>query len=264
MGITEISKRPLEHNHLSNLATRTCSVVEPLTEGNPHVRRLAGRVKDGVFVLNSVLNRSRKSGFAKILNFSDLFRDDGERGFVFQVKAWTCRRTQPQMREAALKLQDVLDFFGTAYNKGYKKQTAKLQRIFKKLDSPEYQQLIEMLGIVDWYTEWKQLAQDFNAKVEERDGSVASREDLPQLNEAFNALYDRVEDLLNYLRLMETLEPEQYAEPAKMVDVIVSEIMSDAQAALTRKENAKEQGENAAEQSVVESEAANEGSSEGV
>ncbi len=251
MKLDGLVKSVTTYGDLGNFTSRVSLAVEPIAEGNATLQKLLSHTTSELTVLRAVLNSSRKDDFTRVKFDLDAVRDTREQGFSHQVESWTYRDTQPEQRQAARELFEILDNIGPTHYEGYKKQTELTQRIRTEMDKPENQEKLELLGITDWYAEWVEADDAFQAAVDE--SNDAERQALPQLIKAYNTLSDCVENLLNYVQAMVSVEPEVYMDVAVKIKNISDEINAAARARETRKKNGESEDEQQAQTQQVDS-----------
>jgi len=104
----------------------------------------------------------RKSEFTKQISEQDRVRDEIFRGLVDSVKAAT-NHFDPQYREAAYRLQDVLGHYGNVAKKTLDEETSAINDLILELQTPSLAAAVTLLGLNVWQTKLG----DENAKFEE-------------------------------------------------------------------------------------------------
>ncbi len=235
LELTGLTKTITDYDDLGHFTSRMISAVQPLVGENPALTKLVSRCEDELSVVRAILNATPKDAFTKLKFGQDGVRDIREKGFGFQVDAWTCRDKKPAEQQAAKELNEVLTRIGPAYHKGYKKQSELTDRIRTEMDKPENQAKINLLGIGEWYSEWIESEDDFKGIVAR--SSAAEKKELPHLIKAYNTLFDCVKLVLDYLQAMVAVEPESYTDVCVEINNITDQIMAAARARETRKRN---------------------------
>jgi hypothetical protein len=104
----------------------------------------------------------RKSEFTKLISEQDHVRDGIYHGLLDSVKAAT-NHFDPQSREAAHRLLDVLEHYGNIARKTLDEETSAINDLLRELQTPALAAAVSTLGLNIWLTRLG----DENAKFEQ-------------------------------------------------------------------------------------------------
>src|SRR5665647_253784 len=112
------------------------------------------------------INFIRKSDITDALTDNDAVRDYTYRGFADFIKS-ACNHYIPEMKQAALRVQIVIDEHGNIAAKTYDKETAAIISLISKLNQ-HYADDVTTLGIAGWLNELQANNESFDQLMNSR------------------------------------------------------------------------------------------------
>ena len=109
----------------------------------------------------------RKSKLTAKISEQDSVRDTVFRGFSTAIKS-ARSHFDPEMRNEANLLWDILLHYGNIAKKTLHKQTAAMDDMLKELEKPDFQHAIDVLHLRDWVDKMSEENQKFHQLVMER------------------------------------------------------------------------------------------------
>lgn len=156
------------------------------------------------------LNVIRKSAVTNEIGDADNKRDNTYRGFCDTIKGAT-RHFVPKKKEAADRIQIVLDRFGNINTKTYDEETAAINSLTDNLAN-DYAADLVLLKVADWVAELNANNEAFEALMDERYSDDAGKTQLKmkdvrkEVDEAYRAITTRI-DALAIVNGAETYAP---------------------------------------------------------
>lgn len=147
-----------------------------------------------------VVNLIRKSARTSDIARADQRRDSAVRGIEYAVKAATFH-FNPEKKEAAQKLEVLLDRFGAINRKSYEAQTAATMSILDDLNK-SYLSEVGALGLSEWLTELQASNEAFVVLMNERYTEIAGKPQFnmrtarKELDAAYRTITQRLEALM--------------------------------------------------------------------
>lgn len=146
------------------------------------------------------LNVIRKSAVTDLLPDADNTRDSLFRGLCDTV-AGAANHFNTAVKEAAFRVQVLLDHYGNINIKPYNEQTAATNSLIDDLNN-DYAADVATLGIGDWITALKSANGNFTALLQERYSEEAGKSHLimkevrNQIDEAYRTITERIGALM--------------------------------------------------------------------
>jgi hypothetical protein len=122
----------------------------------------------------SALDIILKSEYTEKISEQDHRRDSIFRGFADAVKS-SLNHFDPEKREAAAKIEVVVEHYGNITNKTYDEETAAIDDLLRELASGDYPSVVNVLRINDWLTQLNIENQKFKDLMTERYEEVSQR-----------------------------------------------------------------------------------------
>jgi hypothetical protein len=148
----------------------------------------------------SLLDVIRKSGYTGELDGSDHRRDTLVRGFSDAVKSGL-NHFDPAKREAARRIEIVLNSYGNIAAKALDQETAAIDDLLRELRSGEYPALVDSLALTDWLTQLDAENRTFKRLMMARYGETSQRPTTrmkaarKNTDAAFRGIIDQIEAL---------------------------------------------------------------------
>jgi hypothetical protein len=174
-------------------------------------------------LVDIALKKISKSTFTE-----DIMEADGRRNRAFRgmddIVGASLNHFKPEVKDAARKLQIVLDAYGNVPHKPLSEKTGVINNLIQELKRENYAEYIKTLGITDWMTElylanaevYRLTKLRENEAVEKPDTSM--REARTQVDAAYKAIIRRINSLLE----VEGNGPDElYSSFAKVMNVII-------------------------------------------
>jgi len=168
---------------------------------------------------DQALKKIVKSEFTAKIHEADKARDEIWSGMA-ETNATALKHFDPQVKEAAGRLQIVFDTYGNVANKPLNEETSAIYNILQELQG-KYAADMEKVGITQWASELKNRNTAFDALVQGRYEEAAGKTDIVlknarvELDEAFRAIVERV----NALMVVEGVSA--YEQFAKRLNVVI-------------------------------------------
>jgi len=149
--------------------------------------------------MDEAFKKINKSAITKQIQDADKARDEIWRGLV-KANAAALHDFDPEAREAARKLQIVLDTYGNLAKKPINEQTSAVYNIIQDLYA-KYSADMETVGLTRWAEELKARNEALSVLMEERFEETALRTDIVlreargELDKAYRAITVRIEAL---------------------------------------------------------------------
>ncbi|MDR1866409.1 MAG: DUF6261 family protein [Bacteroidales bacterium] len=148
----------------------------------------------------SLLNVLRKSSYTGEIKEADHRRDMLFRGFADAVKSGL-NHFDPAKREAAHRIDIVLDNYGNIAAKALDQETAAIDDLLRELRSGDYPALVDSLALTDWLVQLDAENQTFKTLMLARYGETSQRPTTrmkaarKNTDAAFRNIIDRLEAL---------------------------------------------------------------------
>jgi len=153
--------------------------------------------------VDEALKKIAKSAFTARIHDADAARDDTFIGLA-DVCRGMCRHFTPSVREAALRIQVVLDTYGNVAGKPLNEETAAIYNIEQELRE-KYASDLAATGIEQWVAELKARNNAFEALVKGRFDETAHKTDvvLKEARKAADEAYGKIRDIINVYVVLE-------------------------------------------------------------
>ncbi|MDR1866134.1 MAG: DUF6261 family protein [Bacteroidales bacterium] len=148
----------------------------------------------------SLLDVIRKSGYTVEIKEADHRRDMLFRGFADAVKS-ALNHFDPAKREAARRIEIVLDNYGNIAAKALDQETAAIDDLLRELGGGEYPALVGHLALADWLVQLDAENRNFKTLMMARYGETSQRPATrmkaarKDTDVAFRNIIDRIEAL---------------------------------------------------------------------
>lgn len=142
----------------------------------------------------------RKSAGTEKMTNADLERDTLFRGFADAVKS-ALNHFNPEKRDAAKRIQVLLDQYGNVARRPYDEETAALTKLTVEMRTT-YKADMELLGLTDWTQEIDNKNKAFDALMKTRYSEGASQTELrmvhvrADVDDAYRAVLNRLDALM--------------------------------------------------------------------
>lgn len=142
----------------------------------------------------------RKSDITDALTDSDAGRDNTYRGFADYIKS-ACNHYIPEMKQAASRVQIVIDEHGNIAAKTYDKETAAIISLISKLNQ-HYADDVTTLGIAGWLNELQANNESFDQLMNNRYTKETIKTQLRmktvrlEVDDAYRSIIDRINALI--------------------------------------------------------------------
>ena len=148
--------------------------------------------------LDAALKKISMSAITAKIQEADKARDDLYSGFKKTVAA-LCEHYDPEMRDAALKVQVVIHTYGNVTSKSLSEETSAIYNLVQELNSDKYKQLVILLGLTQWLTNIEEKNNEVSSLMQERDRENAGKPHTPVVDErrAVDESYRRIVDIIN-------------------------------------------------------------------
>ena len=147
--------------------------------------------------IGEALNLIIKSTITAKLVAADEVRDDAYRGFKYIVKGNTYY-FDADKKEAAIKIQNVLDRYNGMERKAYEQETASYNALLAEFKN-DLSTEIKLLGLNDWIKQMQTTNEAFNALMSSRFDEGASQTDLRmkeiriEIGNVYQSITNRIE-----------------------------------------------------------------------
>lgn len=200
MKILILRSSKLRNDEHFQFQTEFKELVEKYTPGTLNIEA-AWAVFQPLYVNEGeALNVIRKSSVTDELADADQYRDSLYRGLNDTVKGAT-NHYDAAVKEAAIRVQILLDHFGNINIKSYDEQTAAITSLVNDLNN-DYADDIATLGITGWVTELQNANNNFETLMKERYSEEAGKTHLSmkevreQIDAAYRAITERIGALI--------------------------------------------------------------------
>jgi hypothetical protein len=149
----------------------------------------------------AALDQIRKSALTSVIEKHEKERDRLFRGFSDAVKSFL-RHFDEAKRDAARKIEMILEHYGNLAAKPYDEETAAIEDLHRELLKPENAANVTALGLGDWLERLVQVSRDFDALLMARYDETAKRPTLhmrgirKEVDKAFRAILNLLESLV--------------------------------------------------------------------
>jgi len=152
---------------------------------------------------DEALKKIVKSEFTAKIHEADKARDDIWIGIEEMVAA-AHHHFNPTVRDAAARLQIVLDTYGNVAKKSLDEETSAVYNILQELQG-KYTTDVETVGIAYWVAELKARNNALEALVKERDSEEASKTHvvMKEARKAVDAAYKQICEIINVYMVLE-------------------------------------------------------------
>jgi hypothetical protein len=152
---------------------------------------------------DEALKKIAKSALTAKIHDADAARDDTFMGLL-DVCRGMCRHFTPAIREAALRIQVVLDTFGNVASKPLNEETSALYNLAQELQE-KHAAALSATGMAQWVGELKSRNNAFEALVKERFDETAHKTDvvLKEARKATDEAYKQLRDIINVYMVLE-------------------------------------------------------------
>jgi hypothetical protein len=162
----------------------------------------------------ALLDMIRKSELTARIEEQDRVRDDIYRGIVAAV-ASSLHHFTPAKRDAAGRLQVVIDNYGDISRKTYDDESAAINDILREFSTADHAPLVTLLALGEWTTQLAAANARFIELIRERYGELSQRPTARMksaraaVDELLHAMIDRLEAvvLLNGIDFSDELSP---------------------------------------------------------
>jgi len=204
------------------------------TQNSVLLTALRGRFQMDVYTLKEIdkygehltvedgaLKKVTKSVLTEKIHDADRLRDETFRGLL-ELNKSQCKHFTQSTREAALRLQIVLDAYGDISRKAMQEQTSAVYNLCQELKSAKYLADATLVGLLPWIEELTNRNKAFDALINERykedlaKSGVGMREARAAVDETYRMIIKRIEALM----LIQT--PTPYLEYVKMHNLAVA------------------------------------------
>jgi hypothetical protein len=170
--------------------------------------------------VDEALKKVVKSALTAKIHEADLARDDTFAGMLDVCKGM-CRYFTPAVRDAALRVQIVLDTYGNVTNKPLNEETSAIHNLVQELQDNHSADLVST-GLAGWAAELKTRNNAFEALVKERFDEAAHRTDvvLREARKAADEVFRKICDIINVYVLLEG--EENYGTFVKTLNAIIA------------------------------------------
>jgi len=172
-------------------------------------------------VEDGALKKVIKSALTQKINDADAARDETFRGLLDHNKAQR-KHFESNMRDAALRLQIVLDTYGDVSKKAMQEQTSAVHNLCQELLSERYSPYIQRTALTPWVYELLRRNNAFDALVQERykEDSAKSGVKLKEARAAVDESYHTIIKRIEATMLLQS--PEPFLEYVKMHNLAVA------------------------------------------
>jgi hypothetical protein len=195
-----------EYNHLRNEAhvelNKTFStLVEKYGAAQLNIQSLFDYYQTQFNAEVSILDLIRKSELTEEIVEQDHRRDGIYRGFVDAVKS-ALNHFDYQKREAARKLEVIVEHYGNIAAKTLDQETAAIDDLLREVLTDQYATLLATLGLTDWANELKLANERFTQLMLARYSESAQRPTIQmkatrlEVDKALRAILNQVEALV--------------------------------------------------------------------
>jgi len=146
---------------------------------------------------DEALKKIVKSALTARIHDADVARDDTFIG-LFDVCRGMCRHFTPATKEAALRIQVILDTYGDVAHKPLNEETSAIYNLVQELQG-KYATDLAATGIAQWVAELKARNEAFENLVKERFDETAAKTDvvLRDARKAADEAYKQLCDIIN-------------------------------------------------------------------
>lgn len=218
---------------------RLVEIIRNSFAGDPYANQLAALLAAKLEALSQAMGNSSNSKYTPILEAKDQQRDEDYLLLRDLAGAYTHAR-EADRRKAAVLLYDQLKQFGlTLYKDGYANESAKLEALFAKFDTPEYQRALETLHILPAYNNLKESQNSFEQTTRQRIAEESAKE-YPLVIATKYEVRKLIEPLLMFVGTQASLGNSQAAEANTQLNRLTDETLVVLRARQTREANEKE------------------------
>jgi hypothetical protein len=152
---------------------------------------------------DEALKKIVKSEFTAKIHEADKARDDIYIGMA-EMNTAAHRHFNPEVREAAARLQIVFDTYGKVAKKSLDEETSAIYNILQELEG-KYAPDASAVGISQWVAELKARNNAFEALVKERDSEEASKTNviMKEARKAADVAFKQLCDIINVYMVLE-------------------------------------------------------------
>jgi hypothetical protein len=170
--------------------------------------------------VDEALKKIVKSALTAKIHDADLARDDTFAGLL-DVCRGMCRHFTPAVKDAALKVQIVLDTYGNVAGKSLNEETSAIYNLVQELQDKHPEDLAAT-GLAEWVAELKTRNNAFEALVKERFDETARKTDvvLRDARKAADEAYKKICDIINVYVLLEG--EANYADFIKTLNAVIA------------------------------------------
>jgi hypothetical protein len=149
----------------------------------------------------TALDQIRKSALTPVIEEHEKERELLFRGFSGAVKSYL-RHFDEGKREAARKIEIVLEHYGNIAAKPYDEETAAIEDLHRELQKPENAPSVAALDLGDWLGHLVQVSRTFDGLLMARYDEMAKRPDLhmrsirKEVDKVFRAILNLLESLV--------------------------------------------------------------------
>jgi hypothetical protein len=170
---------------------------------------------------DEALKKIVKSALTEKINEADAARDSIFIGMADVCKGM-CRHFNPEIRDAALRVQVLFDTYGNVAYKPLNEETAAIHNITQDLQSDKYAADVAAICIAPWVPELKARNNAFEALVKERFSETAGKTDIAikDARRELDAAYRKICDIINVYVMLEG--EANYADFIKTLNAVIA------------------------------------------
>jgi hypothetical protein len=187
------------HETLVQLVSDVIGILDMIGAGAVGVKTISDALKAKRDESEKHLDIVKKSAFTAKIEEQDKIRDGTLRGLAMAVKSYL-HHANAEKRDAATRLQIIIDNYGTISQRTYDDESAAIHDILTELATTGTAPLVALLGLGEWVAQLTADNKLFFDLMHERYKEDAHRpssmkEARAELEETLQALVDRVEAL---------------------------------------------------------------------
>lgn len=224
-------------------AARFITVLSPFAPENPPLAALLEEATSLTVGIRTAIGLSRGSPLTKNVIFADAKRDEIHRELLRYLRGM---RSHPVKRkaDAGVLLYTIFEQYGVrlAYE-SYASESTKIKALIERLDLEDAKEAALELEASETIGELARAQKEFDKAYLNLVNAKAKNSRTPKINELVNPLRRCLTRIINFMDIMESVEPEKWCKTVSRINEVSVELASKVRARLSRSGDTERDGE---------------------
>lgn len=240
MPLKNLISSRLNGEESAECAERFNSVLAPIAPTDPTTLKLLDMIIALAIQLRTALGISRANSLTKAVTEKDAERDRAHHDLTKYLRGMQAH-LDPAIAQAAQRLYGIIRQFGiTISSESYAVESSRIKALVDELSDARNSADVELIGLGDHITALRLTEEAFCKAHLELLNSKADIGVIPHISDLLNPMRKLLRHTVDYIAVMEVVDPDKWADTVKDVDEIITELNARVRARQTRESNEDE------------------------